>query len=108
MSTIDTLGIQGIRSFGPDLEDLQKVKFFHPLTLIVGPNGTGKTTIIECLKYGATGDTPPGCKTNGAFVHDPKLAKEREIKGKVNVFFSIHSDSDVRDQQSIFFLEQNG
>ncbi|CAL1536604.1 unnamed protein product [Lymnaea stagnalis] len=84
MSTVELLGIQGIRSFGPDKDDFQKIKFFKPLTLILGPNGTGKTTIIECLKYAATGDMPPGSK-GAAFVHDPKLAKEREIKGQIKM-----------------------
>lgn len=87
MSTIMQLGILGIRSFGPEASDMQQVKFFKPLTLILGPNGTGKTTIIECLKYAATGDMPPGSKgaSGGNFVHDPKLAKEREIKAQVKL-----------------------
>lgn len=29
-------------------------------------------TIIECLKYAATGDLPPGAK-GGAFIHDPAV-----------------------------------
>ncbi|KAH9508246.1 DNA repair protein rad50 [Bulinus truncatus] len=83
---LEKLGIQGIRSFGPDQDDFQLLKFFTPLTLILGPNGTGKTTIIECLKYAATGDMPPGSKGAGAaFVHDPKLCKEREIKGQIRM-----------------------
>ncbi len=28
--------------------------------MIVGQNGSGKTTIIECLKYACTGKLPPG------------------------------------------------
>ena len=43
MSCLEKMVIQGIRSFGPNDEDKQMIKFFTPLTLILGPNGTGKT-----------------------------------------------------------------
>ena len=41
MSTINSLTIQGIRSYPTD--EPTTVKFFKPLTLIVGSNGSGKT-----------------------------------------------------------------
>ena len=41
---------RGIRSFSPT--DEQTIEFYSPLTMIVGQNGSGKTTIIECLKVG--------------------------------------------------------
>lgn len=41
MSTIEKLAIRGIRSFDPNEEI--KIEFFHPLTLIQGTNGSGKT-----------------------------------------------------------------
>jgi len=43
------------------------------LTLIVGENGCGKTTVIECLKYAITGDFPVGSEKGRNFVHDIKL-----------------------------------
>ena len=43
-------------------------------------------TIIECLKYTTTGDMPPNSK-GGAFVHDPDIAREREVKGQVELRF---------------------
>jgi DNA repair protein RAD50 len=70
MSRIDKLSIQGIRSFGP--ANREAIQFNTPLTLIVGYNGSGKTTIIECLKYATTGEQPPNSK-GGAFIHDPKV-----------------------------------
>lgn len=70
MSSIDKLLIRGIRSFSPYNENV--IEFYMPLTIIVGHNGAGKTTIIECLKYATTGDLPPNSK-GGAFVHDPKV-----------------------------------
>ncbi|XP_022086883.1 DNA repair protein RAD50-like [Acanthaster planci] len=86
MSSIEKLSIRGIRSFGQEDSDCQIIDFFHPLTLITGQNGAGKTTIIECLKYVCTGDMPPGSKGN-AFIHDPKVAHETEVKAQVKLKF---------------------
>jgi DNA repair protein RAD50 len=44
----------------------------------VGYNGSGKTTIIECLKYATTGELPPNSK-GGAFIHDPKVLSRTSI-----------------------------
>lgn len=84
MSSIDKLLIRGIRSFDPDTSAV--IEFYSPVTLIVGHNGAGKTSIIECLKYATTGDLPPNAK-GGAFVHDPKLCGESEVKGQVKLKF---------------------
>lgn len=43
MSVIKKLSIRGVRAFGPNDEDKQVIEFYHPLTLIFGNNGTGKT-----------------------------------------------------------------
>lgn len=45
--------------------------------MIVGANGCGKTTIIECLKYACTGALPPGARNGQSFVHDPKVCGKR-------------------------------
>ncbi|KAK0919702.1 DNA repair protein rad50 [Friedmanniomyces endolithicus] len=84
MSSIDKLSILGVRSF--DNTRTEVIAFNKPLTLIVGPNGCGKTTIIECLKYATTGDLPPNTK-GGAFVHDPALCGEKEVLAQVKLSF---------------------
>jgi hypothetical protein len=71
MSRIEKLSILGVRSFGTLGQET--IAFNTPLTLIVGYNGSGKTTIIECLKYATTGELPPNSK-GGAFVHDPDVS----------------------------------
>jgi len=84
MSSVDKLLIRGIRSFSPYRENV--IEFYAPLTIIVGHNGAGKTTVIECLKYATTGDLPPNSK-GGAFVHDPKISGEVEVKGQIKLKF---------------------
>ncbi|PMD38547.1 hypothetical protein L207DRAFT_463286 [Hyaloscypha variabilis F] len=90
MSQIEKMRIQGIRSF--DNRTPQTIEFHAPLTLIVGFNGSGKTTIIECLKYGSTGQLPPN-STGGAFIHDPKLCAEAEVLGQVKLQFRNAANS---------------
>lgn len=74
----------GVRAF--DNHDRELIAFGRPLTLIAGPNGVGKTTIIECLRYATTGDLPPNSK-GGAFVHDPRMSGEREVLAQVKLSF---------------------
>lgn len=83
MSSIDKLQISGIRSFSPIYNEA--IQFFTPLTLIVGYNGSGKTTIIECLKYVTTSELPPNSTKGGAFIHDPKLCGENEVVAQVKL-----------------------
>ncbi|KAG0003527.1 DNA repair protein rad50 [Modicella reniformis] len=78
--------IRGIRSFESDSGEAATITFFSPITLITGHNGSGKTTIIECLKYVTTGDLPPGSK-GGAFVNDPKMSNSPSIKAQVRLRF---------------------
>lgn len=84
MASLNKLAIRGIRSF--DDKQIAIIEFFSPVTVIVGHNGSGKTTIIECLKYATTGDQPPNTR-GGAFVHDPKMANEKEVKAQVKLRF---------------------
>ena len=84
MAHLNKLAIRGIRSF--DDKQISIIEFFSPVTVIVGHNGSGKTTIIECLKYATTGDQPPNTR-GGAFIHDPKMANEKEVKAQVKLRF---------------------
>ena len=85
MTTIDKVAICGIRSYDP--QSLTVVKFFKPLTIILGNNGCGKTTIIESLKYVCTGDVPPFSQRGRAFVHDPCHCSISCVKATVKVAF---------------------
>ena len=76
--------IQGVRSFDPDKK--MTIQFYTPLTLIVGYNGSGKTTIVECLKYATTGELPPNSK-GGAFIHDPQLTGQKDVSASTMLQF---------------------
>ena len=87
MASINKLSVRGIRAFSPEDEE-QVITFCFPLTIIVGANGCGKTTIIEALKYAVTGSLPPGNKSGQAFVHDPKSAGLTNVKAQVKLKFT--------------------
>ncbi|CAI2364961.1 unnamed protein product [Moneuplotes crassus] len=93
MSTIDKLAIQGIRAFSPFEE--QKIEFFLPLTLILGQNGAGKTTIIECLKAMVSGAMPPNTNKGKTFIHDPKVSNASETKAVIKCKFKSHGQKEI-------------
>jgi DNA repair protein RAD50 len=72
MSSIDRLALRGIRSFSPF--DEEKIDFFKPLTMILGQNGAGKTTIIEALRTMTSGTLPPHTNGGKSFIHDPRIS----------------------------------
>lgn len=86
MTSLDRLGITGIRSFDPRKE--QAIRFKKPLTIILGHNGAGKTTIVECIKMACTGDLPPFVDKGAAFIHDPRIQSDTETKGKIRLQFT--------------------
>lgn len=98
MSKLKKITIKGIRSFSPFEQNT--VEFFSPFTLIVGTNGTGKTTIIESLKYITTGDMPPNSK-NGAFIYDPKIAKEIDVRAEIELVFINNNNEELKCTRSL-------
>ncbi|KAL6304328.1 P-loop containing nucleoside triphosphate hydrolase protein [Sparassis latifolia] len=106
MASLEKLAIRGIRSF--DDKQISVIEFFTPVTVIVGHNGSGKTTIIECLKYATTGDQPPNTR-GGAFVHDPKMANEKEVKAQVKLRFTAANDNSMLVVRNLSVtLKKNG
>lgn len=87
MASITKLSVRGVRSFSPN-DDEQVIGFCFPLTIIVGANGCGKTTIIESLKYAVTGSLPPGVKAGQSFVHDPKSIGQSSVKAAIKLRFN--------------------
>ena len=88
---LQKLMIRGIRAFSPANPNV--IEFDPSITLIVGPNGTGKTTIIESLRYALTGSFPPNSKGT-AFIYDPKLLSAPDVRAELRLRFTdSHSRS---------------
>eukprot|EP01035_Chromulina_nebulosa_P017058 gene17058-22569_t len=79
------LQIRGIRSFSPGRDEV--IKFYSPLTMIVGANGCGKTTIIEALKFACTGQLPPNSRSGQSFINDPSMTDCAEVKAQIKLKF---------------------
>jgi DNA repair protein RAD50 len=67
---------------------------------------SGKTTIIESLKYVTTGDFPPNSK-GGAFVYDPKLANEPEVKAQVKLRFKNVARTEMVCTRSLIVTQKD-
>ena len=90
MTSINKLCLQGVRSYS-DAEP-ETIEFFRPLTIIVGSNGSGKTTIIEALRYITTGSQPPLSDGGKSFIHDPKLSGQTSTKAQIRLSFRTDNE----------------
>eukprot|EP00759_Apiculatamorpha_spiralis_P022604 PhF_6_TR26678/c0_g1_i1/m.38814/K10866/RAD50; DNA repair protein RAD50 len=96
MSSLHKLQICGIRSFSPNHEHSQTIEFHHPLTIILGRNGAGKTTIIESCLNACTGELPSGGSDKCSFVHDPRVAGEADVRAQIRFTFRATSGRDMQ------------
>ena len=63
-------------------------------------------TIIECLKYATTGDMPPNCRSGQAFIHDTRIAGEREVKAQVKLKFTKANGKPVVVTRSLLLTQK--
>ena len=52
-------------------------------------------TIIECLKQACTGELPPNTRSGQSFIHDPKVAREPEVKAQIKLRFNTSTGQPV-------------
>lgn len=118
MSYLEKLKIAGVRNFNPDKPGT--IKFFKPLTLIVGQNGSGKTTIIECLNTAITGTYPQNCSKLKGFLHDNELCDLETVHAliklrirsvnneKITIIREISKSKNVTKSPASVTIEKNG
>lgn len=93
MTTLDKIGIQGIRSYCDEYS--QQLEFSSPITIIYGNNGSGKSTIIECLKVNCTGDFPPNAEKGKSFIHDPLISNKMNVRGKIDLLLKNYNNKKI-------------
>lgn len=101
MSTIDKLGICGFRSYSSTR--IEKLTFLKPVTLILGQNGSGKTTILETLKFAISGILPPNSQKGKYFIRDPQMDKKTETKASVKLLFNAINGKPILCARSLSF-----
>ncbi|KAL0246721.1 hypothetical protein GEMRC1_007932 [Eukaryota sp. GEM-RC1] len=103
MYALHSVDVAGVRSFQPPIHNTsQSIQFRYPITMIKGANGSGKTTIIESLRYVCTGDPPPNSMKGQRFVNDPRLSNQTENQAKIVVWLR-----DVRQPDSLFGITRS-
>lgn len=80
------------------------VRFPTTLNMIAGPNGSGKTSLIEALRFALTGDRPRGVKTKAEL---SSLLTEGQTTGTVSVTVS-NGEAPVLVQRSVKTAETTG
>ncbi|XP_018562886.1 DNA repair protein RAD50 isoform X2 [Anoplophora glabripennis] len=85
MALLQSLQICGVRSFSPDT--VETIYFNTPVTLFLGQNGSGKTTIIESIRFALTSELPAGSSNGQGFVNDPKISNKSSTKASVKIKF---------------------
>ncbi|KAL1464118.1 hypothetical protein WDU94_003793 [Cyamophila willieti] len=106
MALLDQLHIQGIRNFPSDKKRI--VRFQYPLTLIVGENGCGKTTVIECIKFALTNELPQGASSGKNFVHDPRIDNKDETHAIVKLQCICENSDTVCVVRSLLLTNKGG
>ena len=93
MSSVEKLQLRGVRAFGPN--EPVTIDFYKPLTLILGQNGAGKTTIIESLRTMTTGSMPPHTQGGKTFIHDPRISNQPETKASLKLTFTAQNGKKI-------------
>ncbi len=93
MSEIIKMSISGIRSYQNTAT--QYIEFVKPLTMILGANGSGKTSIIECLKVMTCGELPSSSGQGKNFVSDPVLTNSGETRANIKLMFKAVNGKNI-------------
>lgn len=85
MAKLLNMEISGVRLFSP-IAGKQSIDFNDQVILITGRNGSGKSTIIESIKYALTGSCTTE-KINSSFFYDLNMLNAKEITPEVSLTF---------------------
>ena len=102
---LNKLWIKNIRSYGG--REAAVIEFKGRITLVLGSNGAGKTTILECLRWALTGVLPPGSERGRAFVNSVS-GTGRSWFGQVNLTLKLTHTKSVGSISRGLRVERRG
>lgn len=71
MTSLKRISISGIRSYEPN--NHESINFNSDVTIIHGHNGSGKTSLLESMKWCLSGQYPPTSNNGKTFIADPRV-----------------------------------
>merc|ERR1712071_692452 len=84
MTSLKHIAISGVRSYAPNADEV--VSSNPDCTIIHGHNGSGKTSILESMKWCLSGQFPPNSNSGKTFIADPRVRSgHHQIQAKVEV-----------------------
>jgi len=78
MSKLNSITLSNLRKFGPDV----KIELSPCATIVLAPNGTGKTTLFEAIEFGLTGKV---ARLGDDITH---VIRDEEMSAEVSLNFS--------------------
>lgn len=100
------MSISGIRSYSN--QKIEYIEFIKPITIILGENGSGKTTIIECLKLMTSGELPANSQQGKNFIEDPSLSKREEVRANIKVMLRAVNQKQIVASKQLMVSKVKG
>ena len=89
MTSLKAISVSGIRSYEPNAKEA--ISFNQECQIIHGHNGSGKTSLLESMKWCLSGQFPPTSNNGKTFISDPRV---KEGNDEIQSFVEVNVTND--------------